>query len=474
MHSTTSKILLIIPLITASYFASAVTLEDYLGEVKLKNGGIRGTEKSYQSKALRTNEAALYFKPSFFLNGEYFDDQRPTNAPVFQGTQTLRHTIRAGLNQNLRTGTKATLSYNYFKTQINGVNGTLLPNRQFFDVAPQIEISQSLWRNFLGSEFEASETAQRAQVEVARYSDEFLHKQLMIAAENAYWRLYFAQRSLSVQKESLERAKKLREWNSQRMRNNLGEESDLLQAEANLQSREIDYQDTLTEIDTALREYNSIRETEGVVNLENAEAKDSSYILNATVPPKAKVREDVLAFMATQNLAKANSQLGTERNKPNLELYGSYAMYGRDKQYSDAYDQAMTATRPYSIFGVRFTTPLDFGSLSDYKKAYAQEVVAAEMNFKRKAYEVEREWEILNQRFTNFKSRLKLSRKMEQIQDKKLTTEKKRFNQGRTTTFQVLQFEQDFANAQLLKLRNERDLITVYNQLKLFSGVDHE
>jgi outer membrane protein TolC len=457
--------------------AFAITLEDYLEEVKTRNGGITGLKTSTEAKGLRLDEARLFFKPSFFLTGEYYDDQRPTNAPSFQGTQTLRHTLRAGFQQNFSTGTQATLSYNYFKTQINGANAALIPSRKFFDVAPQLEISQSLWRNFLGSEFQARVEAQQAQVEAQRFSDLFTYKQLLMNAENAYWRLYVAQTSLTVQKESLERAKKLRDWNAGRFRNNLIDESDLIQAEANLQQREIEYQDTVTEVRTALMDFNSFRESSlnDDVNLEGSKGKDSSYILKASVPQKMKMREDVLAFLANKRAAVANAELGTQRNRPNLELYGSYSINGRDgNSYSDALEMARTATRPFSIVGVRFTTPLDIGSMSDYKKAYAKEVTATEMQYKRKVFEVEREYEILQDRFNQFKERLKLAQKMVKIQEKKLNTEKKRYNQGRTTTFQVLQFEQDFANTQLVKLRYERELIAVYNQLKLFSGVENE
>lgn len=455
-----------------SFAAQAISLDSYLNEVKTKNGGVRGAEISYGAKALRLDEGGLFFKPSFFLNGEYYDDKRPTNAPAFQGSQTLRHTLRGGITQNLRTGTRATLSYNFYKTQINGANAGLLPNRKFTDVAPMIEISQSLWRNFLGSEFEAQEVAMNAQVEAQKYTDQFSYKQLLMQAENAYWRLYFAQKSLRVQKESLDRAQRLKEWNQERVKSNLTDESELLQADANLQNREMEYQDTFTELDTALRDFNSIREGEGDISLEGATDKDRNYILNAGLPNKGKMREDVLARLASNKAAVANAELGRQRNRPNLELYGQYSINGRDKDYSDAWDQSMTATRPFSIVGVRFTTPLDVWSLSDYKKSYAQEVVASEMSYKRKVYEVEREWEILVDRFSNLKKRLKLSQKLERVQEQKLTTEKKRYRQGRTTTFQVLQFEQDFANAQLIKLRNERDLITLYNQLKLFAGAN--
>lgn len=467
--------LLFLLLFASIQLSHALTLEEYMTEVRAKNGAIVGLKSSSEAKKLRRDEGGMFFRPSFFLTGEYYDDQRPTNAPVFQGTQTLRHTVRTGLAQNFRTGTKATLSYNVYKTQINGVSGTLIPNKKFFDTAPQIEISQSLWRNFLGSEFEATEQIQNAQVEAQRFNEAFNHKQLILNAENAYWRLYVAQTALKVQEESLARAKKLRDWNRGRFSNNLIDESDMFQADANLQNREIEYQDIQTEIQSALKEFNSIRENDGeMVNLEGTKGKDSSYILEATLPPKMKMREDVRVILANKKLAEANAQLGTQRNRPNLELYGTYSMNGRDAQYNDSAEQAYTATKPFTIVGVRFSTPLDLGAMSDYKKAYAQEVVASDMIYKRKVYEVDKEWEILKERFENFKQRLILTQKMVQVQQKKFESERRRFSQGRTTTFQVVQFEQDLANSQLLKVRFEHQLIQVYNQLKLFSGVDYD
>jgi len=448
----------------------SIDLETYLNEVAQRNGAVRGSQMSYKAKELRLTEGSLFFRPAFFLSGEYYDDQRPTNAPGFQGSQTLRHTVRTGLQQNWKTGTKASISYNYYKTEILGASPSLLPNNLFVDIAPTIEVTQSLWRNFLGSEFKAQEALTNSQASAQKWNEQFNFKNLMVRAENAYWRLFFAQESLEVQTESLERAKRLRDWNSNRVRQNLVDENELLQAEANLQNREMEYQDTITEIDSAQREFNSIRESDGDVVLKGSGRSSTSDLLTARAPKKMELREDVLAALATQKVAIANSELGTQRNRPNLELYGSYSINGRDKKYSESYDMAVSATRPFSIIGIRFTTPLDLSSMSDYKRAYAQEVSASELNYKRKVFETEKEWEILVSRFENFKKRYVLSQKLEKVQEKKLFTEKKRYNQGRTTTFQVLQFEQDFANAQLLKLRNERDLITVYNQLKLFSG----
>jgi outer membrane protein TolC len=454
--------------------AFALSLDEYLQQVRTNNEGVRGAKLGEEAKSLRVSESSLFFKPSFFLTGEFSDDKRPTNAPTFQGNQTIRNTFRAGLSQNFRTGTKAAISYNIFKTEINGASPGVLTRDTFYDVAPQLELSQSLWRNFMGSEFEANEEAQRSQVEASRLNDQFNLKQLLIKAENTYWRLVFAQQASKVQNESLDRARKLRDWNAKRMRNNLVDEADYLQTEANLQTRELEVATALIELDTAEREFNSVRQSDEKISFNGEDYPNGQFLIEAPVPAKSGVREDVLIAIENQKLIAANSILGNERNKPNLEVYGSYSMFGRDEKYNEAYDQSIGGTKPWSVIGLRFSTPLDFSALTDYKKGYAQEKVAAEMAARRKTYEVDKEWEILSQRFDQFKKRVKLSQRMEQIQSKKLIAEKKRFNQGRTTTFQVLQFEQDFANAQLLKLRNEAELISVYNQLKLFSGVSHE
>jgi outer membrane protein TolC len=460
-------LLLLFPL---SGLTQELSLDEFLLQVETKNGIVRGTKISAEAKELRRDEGSLFFRPSFFLTGEYSDDQRPTTAPAFQGSQTLRHTLRTGLSQNFRTGTKASISYNYYKTQINGASQSLLPQSVFFDVAPMLEVSQSLWRNFLGKEFEATEVAQNSANEALKFQEEFHYKQLLMQAKNAYWRLYFAQQGLKVQKESLERAEKLRDWNRGRVRSNLVDEAELLQAEANLQNRELEYQDTLTELETAEREFNSFREGSDTVTLKKVQDIESKFIRTARLPKKSELREDVLATIASNRAALAQAESGNERNKPNLEVYGSYSINGRDKQYADARVQSFGATRPMSVVGIRFVTPMDFGALADYRESYGRDKLASEMKMKRKTYEVEREWEILNERFENFKARLKLTQKLEKVQEKKLLSEKRRYNQGRTTTFQVLQFEQDFANAQLLKLRNERELIVVYNQLMLFAG----
>lgn len=451
----------------------SMTLEAYLSEVKEKNAGLVGTKKSAEGKALRVNEYGALFKPSFFFNGQYIDDERPTNAPGFQGTQTIRKIYQGGFTELFPTGTKTTLSYNMYYTEINGSSPLFLPKNKFYDLSPQLEISQSLWRNFFGVEDRSNVEIQKSQIETAKLAEQFKYKELLMRAENAYWRYLFAQVSLKVQKESLERAHKLRDWNSRRVQQGLTDETDLLQAESNLSAREIDLQNTETDLESAKLMFNSfVQDDTGAKSAEITEAHldNAIKILDKQLPKEIPVREDVIIALQTQKITRAQAQMGLEKNKPTFELYGTYALNGRAGTYSPAADQAWTQDHPYKLIGVRFNTPLDIFSSMNHRKAYNEEKAAADLNFERKKYEVQKEWEDLSKRFDDYKKRLRLSLKMEDIQKRKLHSEKDRYSKGRTTTFQVLQFEQDYANAQLLKLRNEQELITVYNQLKMFAG----
>jgi outer membrane protein TolC len=62
-----------------------------------------------------------------------------------------------------------------------------------------------------------------------------------------------------------------------------------------------------------------------------------------------------------------------------------------------------------------------------------------------------------------------MSEELVTLQKEKLEYEKYRFNLGRTTTYQVLTFEQDYAQALIARLRVEREILAIHSQLKTFT-----
>ncbi len=454
--------------------AQAYTFEDYLKEVQRKNSGLQAASKSIKGTTLRMNEAHLYDRPSFFFNSQYLDDQRPTAVPAFQGTETVLATYQAGVTQQFIFGTKATLSYNIAHTAINGASPALVPQTSFYDMSPKLEVSMSLWKNWWGREIRAGEDLTQGQAELVQNSEKFRYKQLLMMAELNYWRLALAQQTVKVQAESLDRSTKIRDWNYARFHKGLADESDYLQSSSALTARELDYQTALMEERSAARAFNTLREIDAEVVHEELSGPDNRDLRSLAIPVRAGNREDVEAALAQKKIAQAQAALGEEKNKPTLEVYGSYSLNGRDNTSDPAMNQSLSKDHPAGILGVRFNTPLDLGNTIDNKNGYAQEKIAARLNYERKLYEQEREWKDLVNRFKDYQDRLLLVQKMEDAQKEKFLKEKIRLNRGRSTTFQMLQFEQDYANAQLLKLKNEADLIGTYAQLKLFSGVIYE
>lgn len=298
--------------------------------------------------------------------------------------------------------------------------------------------------------------------------DKFTLKNYQTLAYGAFWRLYYAQQSLTVVQESFLWAKRLRDWNAQRVAKNLADEIDLLQSESNLKTRELELQAAKIEYGQALRSFNQLRQQDGDVGLMINENQKGIKLLQLPLPKRAANREDLVAAQKSLQALIASAQVLIEKNLPSLDLYATYGRYGRDAKYSEAQDEAFSGDHELGVIGIKFVAPLDIFSSSNVRKGNYLEQQSAEQSIARKQFDLDQEWIELSQRFSDLKDKLSISLKMQEIQTKKLEREKDRYNRGRTTTFQVLQFGQDSASARLNTIRNEFELISTYNQLKLF------
>jgi outer membrane protein TolC len=113
---------------------------------------------------------------------------------------------------------------------------------------------------------------------------------------------------------------------------------------------------------------------------------------------------------------------------------------------------------------------LDFGTISDVNQGYRAEAAAAKMKFERKALEEEKDWRDVSSKLTAAQKRLQMAEILESLQREKYNNERNRHRRGRTTTFLVLQFEQDYALAQLARLRTQSEILNLISNMKTFGG----
>lgn len=448
--------------------ASPLALEQYLQQVKEKNEGVQALIQKVEAGKLRKEEASLLVKPQFFSNLTFYSDAKPTAAPVFQGTKTMVDTYNFGISQQTPFGLSGKLFYQWTWTRIEGANPQFLNPARFYEAKPVLELSQSLLKNGFGSETRSNVQVVESGTLAQTYAEAFKLKIALVEAEGVFWRLAAARQMVEVQKESLERAKRLRDWNRKRVKRGLADPSDELQAEANLQVRTLEYEASVNEMESASRKFNSFRGTsESKVSeeLPRFDQKTTAQLKNIS---QYQPRLDVKAAQELTKVAEAQAQLGKERNTPTLDLFGSLATNGRTPEFSSAFSDSFTTQYPTFTVGLKFQTALDVGQVLDNRRAYSNELKAAELEYRRKAFEGEREFEDLTRRFQQAKDRLQLSFNIETVQKKKLERERQRLKVGRSVTYQVILFEQDFAAAELLRLKTQAEVLGLHAQLKLY------
>lgn len=447
-----------------------LSLMEFIDQVKQKNEGFKGAKLKSEGASDRIGEADLLTSPQFFFDLKWADDQaQPTNPA--SGSRTLFHQYQVGLQQQTSFGLLGKLYYDAKYTDVTNPSSAVMPMRTYNQVRPVFEGTLSLWRNFLGKEVRSSQDAIEASAKSTQYQESFTAKVTLADAEGSYWRLALARRLKTISGETLERAQKLRDWNNSRVKSGLGDRADLLQAEGNWRLRKLEFKSAQDEERNASLMFNGQRGINSEKVEEGLEALPDSKAEFYKVPTKNGQRDDVKALLEGTRAAQAAAEVGAQKVAPNLEIYGLMAYNGLDREYDPAYEEAMKNDYPTSAIGVRFSMPLEAIDALNAGSGYRKEAAAADYKYQRKMFEQERDWNDLVNRYSEVKERLALAEAFEASQREKYDYERSRHSKGRTTTFMVLQFEQDYALAQSTRLRIQGEMLGIVAQLKTYGDV---
>lgn len=462
------KLVVVALLLSTSNVFAQSNLNSYLEEVKKFNPQYKSTLQASEGAKLRATEGTLLILPELSIDVSRTVDETEPTAPM--GDKNTYELYSLGISQNTTFGLAGKLSYGHGYTFTE--NSTVLPpaySNGYHRASPSIELSQSLWKNGFGSEVRATRSAINAAARAKQFEERAKNLAVLIEAQNAYSKLYYTQKTVQAFQESMEVAGKLRSWAKKRLDQSLGEQSDYYQTKATYELRELEYLSALQEEKTAARAFNSLKGESSDVVTAKLEAPPLPTYQKQSFSEKIW-RDDVRAANKAAEASKANSLMGKEKNRPTLDLYGKYALTGLDPDGSAAHDESLTDDHPVYTVGIKLVVPLAFTKSNDVIKGYEQEALAADLSFKRKAQEQERDFNDLVSRIDNATLRLKLASSLEESQRIKVQAERKRHGRGRTTFFQVLQFEQDYLSSQLNKIKTEAELNMLLTQSQMYRG----
>ena len=447
---------------------SLLTFKDFMTQVEEGHDGLKAAMASASGAAKRQGEGNLVYTPALFGSQTHTDDKKQTANPNFQGTETQTNSYTLGLSKTFGFGLQTKLSYTQTHVNLVGTNPRFVSTPEYYNQQTILDLSQPLWRNFGGGELEAQHDVLEGSALSSHYSNSFTAKNIRAQAETAYWQLTVAREAVAMQQENLARAQKILEWNTRRAGLHLADRADALQANAAVQLRQLDLQRAIDNARVTAKNFNAMRGLDSFDVPEKLEPLDPDLMDRLTAPQRVDYRDDVLAARETKKIAMANARSALEKSKPDVSAFYTYSQNGLNTDRAQAQKDGTSSKYPTITYGVRLSIPFGEAVDAQVREGYHQEISAAELNYQRKVFEQEQSWKDLSRQFAEAQIRLKLARSIELAQKEKLEYERDRLQRGRTTTSQVIFFEQDLTNAQLSRIQAQMDVISILANMKTF------
>ncbi len=449
-----------------AFQAQALTLNEYLEQVRDQSLSYKGSAEQSEGAKLLSREADLFFTPQLFAEATVGHNAKPNTPQMYDDVRSQNYLL--GISQQFSFGLQSRLYYSMNRSEFENASAAITPS-QYWDSSPQLELTMPLWGGGFGRTARANQEATRQSSMAEKWGTEGQSLGILIGAEATYWKVAAWQDVVKIQEQALSAAESILDYVAKKKRMNLGEQADVVQAQALVEARTLELQIAKNESQAARRNFNQFLNKESNAPIETLQVVDYKALEAITVPAnRPGVRPDVQATEAQLAAAKAASALALERNRPTLNVVGQYALNGRDPSLNEAMTEAGQAAQDTAFVGLRFNMPLNISATNDARTGALKKERAAEMNRDYAEYSQEQDWINLSRNITDARDNLKLFSRIETAQKTKLEVERSRLKKGRTTTFQVLLFEQDYSQAALAKVKSAVNILALQAQIKMY------
>ncbi|MBX3021194.1 MAG: TolC family protein [Bdellovibrionales bacterium] len=451
--------------------APALTLQQYMEQVKSGNPEGRALVQNVEMSSLRLDEADAPYSPDLYSEYRLFNDgKEPTNG--FSPKETRGRQWKVGVRDKTTFGLSADVYMLSQHTTLIGAPAMLNPS-DYETSTMGINLQQSLWRNGFGEVERSNRDAALAASRVNLLRSKFALKNLLLKAENTYWSVVSYNQIIKLQEENVDRAKRLRDWMKQRADMRLFDDVDALQAQAAFEKRELELETSMDERAAMIRAFNTLRgqnsdEAPTLSELPSQEALTKA----ASDKSKRMSREDfrLIYEEAEANLNRATASISALR--PQLDLVGSLASNGLDaSSVGDAQSEATRGKYPSWSVGVVFSVPLDYSLIGNMKRSYKVQKSAAVDMKEQARFSEERAWDDLLKQNREAQGRFTRAVNLENLQTDLVQKERRRLMNGRSTTNQSLTIEQGLAEAQIQRVKAQLGLLQLHNVIKQFEEV---
>jgi outer membrane protein TolC len=457
-------------------YGEMLTMDGYVYRVVKNNSDLKSIQSSINAVKGKLAEIERVYAYTLSAGLSYSDDKsgRPYSQ-LAKLNEVSNWNYSTYVNKQFVTGTQ-------FSLGIDGSYGTYdystgsfgEPHYSVSDISPFVRLQQSLWKDINGGSTKASISKQKASAKSALYLLEYKKQKLLLDAKTAYWNLSYTRTVIDFRKVSFDRKRRLLDWNQRRYKMDLAERSDLLQSQAAVKSGELNLKLAYEEENRANRAFNqflNIKDDKVRYDVEKFEDKGNSFKIDRTLTKKV-VRADVLAALEDVNTALYEQEASQRNRGADLVLEGKYLLNGVEQSSGKSFDHIKNGDKPSYSLGLKYTLPLDFKLRRAIDKGYEAAKVSAQTAAESAVVKENNDWIQLLDNWDNARIRMELAVEVEKIQKQRYEEDRKLLKRGRTTTYMVLQSEDDLAAATLNVFKSILELIQINEQAKAFySGV---
>jgi outer membrane protein TolC len=448
--------------------ALTLTIDGYLDMVAKNNSDLKSVQASIEAVKGKLSEIERVYGYSFSAGINYSDDKsgRPFNALIVSN-EISGWNYDTSINKQFKTGTQLSLGVNGSYKTYNPTPGV---RYDVNDIAPFARLQQSLLKDINGGSTKASIAKQKASAKSALYLLEYKKQKLLFDAKTAYWNLSYARTVLEFREISFDRKKRLLEWTEKRYKMDLTEKSDMLQSQAAVKSGELNLKLAYEDEARANRIFNlflNIKDDKVRYEVEKFKDKGNSFKVNKALI-KEGPRADILAALEDVNTALYDQEVSKKSRGADLVLEGKYSLDGVEQSSKGAFEHIKNGDSSSYSVGLRYILPLDFKLKKAIDKGYEAAKISAQTAAESACVKENNDWAQLLDNWNNGSIRLELAFEVEKIQKQRYEEEQNLLNRGRTTTYMVLQSEEDLDMATLNGFKSILELIQIDEQAKAY------
>ncbi len=397
--------------------------------------------------------AGSVFDTSLTITGDYEYDKSKKPSIIF-GQAAHTGSANAALTKKLITGTDLSFSFENTRESTDSAFATLNP---YYESVMEMRFTQPLLRNIFGMNDWGD--VRLTRIDVNNFNLTALDKieGNVADVEKAYWDAVIAEDLVEIGRDMYDRALNFYQINKTKRKIGTSEATDLLSAEANLESRktelaveediyksainnlkfQINHPDTDADIIPADSVEFTARRVDFYDSLKSAFKNRRDY---------RRARDDVRAKKLKFNMAR-------NERWPQLDFEGSMRLNGLGPVYKDSAAKAFTDENPVYRAAVTFTLPFeDSAGRSEYNKSKSEKakaLVTLKKVEKTIVTEIDDAARALNLARETAEQRIKI----EELQRMKLEAEEKQFKIGRSDSDRIVRFQEDLLTAKILAAR---------------------